>query len=83
MASCAALLRGIPAVPAECTLEASPDRQDRAQYVPTTQSGEWADEAAHPDTIDSLVSFLRTLDPTAMNYWPQVYERIGLARVGA
>jgi len=78
------LLRGKPVVPAEPkALRLPPDRQDRAQYVPTTQSWEWADEAAHTDTIDWLVSFLRTLDPTAMDYRPQVYERIGLARVGA
>jgi len=29
--------------------------------------------------IDSFVSFLRTLRPSSPDYWPQVYERLGLA----
>ena len=30
------------------------------------------------ETIDSFSSFLRTLDPKDLPYWPEVYQRIGL-----
>jgi len=30
-------------------------------------------------TLDSFVSFLRTLRKSSPDYWPQVYERLGLA----
>ncbi len=31
------------------------------------------------ETVDSFVSFLRTLQPESADYWPQVYQRIALA----
>lgn len=31
------------------------------------------------ETIDSFVSHLRTLNPNGVDYWPKVYQRIGLA----
>jgi hypothetical protein len=30
------------------------------------------------ETMDSFVSFLRTLNPAGRDYWPEVYRRIGL-----
>ena len=30
------------------------------------------------ETVDSFVSFLRTLQPTSADYWPHVYQRIAL-----
>lgn len=34
------------------------------------------DDAKQLETIDSFVSFLQTLNPSGVNYWPLVYERI-------
>lgn len=31
------------------------------------------------ETVESFVSFLGTLQPASADYWPQVYQRIGLA----
>ena len=36
------------------------------------------DGAMELETVDSFVSFLRTLDAFNRDYWPQVYQRIGL-----
>ena len=40
----------------------------------------WSDTACtQSETVESFVSFLRTLDPVGREYWPQVYQRIGLS----
>ena len=32
----------------------------------------------HCEAISSFVSYLRTLNPEASDYWPKVYQRLGL-----
>jgi hypothetical protein len=42
-------------------------------------SPEMIDSLMAFETVDSFVSFLRTLQPASADYWPQVYQRIALA----